>query len=85
MAVAAEPAPPGTRKDRIAMVCEHCIDDIIIALPRLGRDQCKAFLRGFNRPRLDFTDDFLDRLSLDSLQHLLRAACEQVRVSGHHH
>ena len=48
----------------------------------LDRDSCKAWLRSLQRPRTDFTDDFLDSLSLDRLRHVVAAAYYQARRSA---
>jgi len=44
-------------------------------LADLGRDDLKKRIRDFRgRFKLDFSDDYLDTLSLDRLRHLLLAA-----------
>ena len=48
----------------------------------MDRDHCKAALSGFEQPSLDFTDDFLNQISLDRLRHILMAACLQSRRVG---
>jgi hypothetical protein len=55
------------------------IDELIESVPKLDRDTCTAQLRRFRQPRLDFTDEYLDCLSLDRLRHVLLAACLQAR------
>ena len=63
------------------MTTKHPIESILGDIAGLDRQACKRHLRNFTRPRLDFTDEYLDSLSLDSLRHLLFAACEQARRS----
>ena len=57
------------------MDLEHLIEQI----PQLDRDACTVYLRRFRQPRLDFTDEYLDCLSLDRLRHVLLAACLQAK------
>ena len=41
----------------------------------LGRNELKRRIRGFRgRFRLDFSDDYLNRLTVDRLRHILLAA-----------
>ncbi|MCC7146313.1 MAG: hypothetical protein IT443_07695 [Phycisphaeraceae bacterium] len=55
------------------------IDKLIENVQKLDRQACIEHLRGFARPKLDFTEDFLSQLSLDRLRHVLMAACLQAR------
>lgn len=64
------------------MVFKHCVDDVLAELPQLDRQTCVQYLRAFDRPRLDFTDEFLHSLSVEKLRHLLNAACEQAKEAG---
>jgi len=44
-------------------------------LASLSRDQLKQRIRNFKGPfKLDFTDEYLDKLSTDRLRHILLAA-----------
>ena len=45
------------------------------SIAALSRNQLKRRIKGFRgRFRLDFTDDYLDNISLDRLRHILLAA-----------
>ncbi len=48
----------------------------------LDHASCKAALLGINRPHLDFTEDYLDRMSVDRLRHILVAAYLQATKSS---
>ena len=46
----------------------------IVAIATLSRDELKSQIKGFqNVLKLDFTDDYLDAISLDRLRHILLA------------
>ncbi len=50
-------------------------EQVAAALADLGRDDLKQRIKNFRgRFKLDFSDDYLDALSLDRLRHLLLAA-----------
>ena len=50
-------------------------EQMAATLADLGRDDLKKRIRDFRgRFKLDFSDDYLDTLSLDRLRHLLLAA-----------
>lgn len=50
-------------------------EQVAAALADLGRDDLKKRIKDFRgRFKLDFSDDYLDALSLDRLRHLLLAA-----------
>jgi len=50
-------------------------EQLATAIAALGRDELKKQIRDFRgRFRLDFSDDYLDSLSLERLQHILLAA-----------
>ena len=49
----------------------------------LDHASCKAALLDINKPRLDFTEDYLDRMSVDRLRHILVAAYLQATKSAH--
>ena len=61
---------------------EQQIEELIDTIHSLDRDRCKSELRRFEMVRLDFTDEFLEKLSLDRLRHVLLAACIQARTHG---
>ncbi len=50
------------------------IERLLQRIATLDRAQCIAELRGLPRPKLDFTDEYLDRQSIEGLRHLLLAA-----------
>ena len=54
------------------------LDHMIRSIQDLDSDRCKACLKSIKRPKLDFTDEFLDSLSLDRLHHILMAAFMQM-------
>ena len=50
-------------------------EKLATSLATLGRDELKKRIRNFRgRFRLDFSDDYLDSISLDRLRHILLAA-----------
>jgi hypothetical protein len=50
-------------------------DQIAASLTALGRDDLKKRIKDFRgRFKLDFSDDYLDALSLERLRHILLAA-----------
>ena len=55
------------------------IEAVIQTVAALDRDGCKTELRRIERPVLDFTDEYLDSLSIDRLRHVLMAAHLQSR------
>jgi hypothetical protein len=64
------------------MGTDQNIDQLLHTVQRLDRRTCIAQLRQFRQPKLDFTDEFLDALSLDRLRHIVMAACIQAKRSG---
>ena len=58
------------------------INELINAIHRLDRERCKAELLGFQRPKLDFTEEYLNQMSTEWLRHVLLAAYLQAR-KGH--
>jgi len=49
----------------------------------LGRDELKRRIRNFRgRFKLDFTDDYMDSLSVDRLRHILLAALINAKSPG---
>jgi hypothetical protein len=57
------------------MVARNSLDKMATSIATLDRDEVKNRLKHFKGPfRLDFTDDYLDKLSVDRLRHILLAA-----------
>ncbi|HEX9897993.1 MAG TPA: hypothetical protein VGC81_02140 [Candidatus Methylomirabilis sp.] len=54
-------------------------EEVLRSVQSFDRDACKTRLRSLDELSLDFTDDFLDSLTLDRLRHLLIAAWLQAR------
>ena len=53
------------------------------SIAALGRDELKKRIRNFRgRFRLDFTEDYLNNISVDRLRHILLAALINVRPHG---
>ena len=71
----------GTRQglEILIMPSEDALEQLLASVPTLDRDACKRELRQFPEPHLDFSDEYLDKLPLDYLRHLLLAACLQAR------
>ena len=57
-------------------------EDLIVGIQSFDRDRCIDQLRRLERPKTDFTDEFLQKQSLDQLRHILAAAFLQVRKIG---
>ena len=56
-------------------------EQMAASLTDLGRDDLKKRIKDFRgRFKLDFSDDYLDALSLDRLRHLLLAALINARA-----
>ena len=50
-------------------------DNLTVSVASLGKAQIKKKLKNFKkRPKLDFTEEYLNKLSLDKLRHILLAA-----------
>ena len=54
-------------------------EQMIETLAALDRESCVRRIRMMQRPRMDFTEDFLSSLSVERLRHILMAACLQAR------
>jgi hypothetical protein len=61
------------------MSTNESIDELIRDVQTMDRDGCMTQLRQIGRPRIDFTDEFLNSLSLDRLRHVVVAAFLQSR------
>jgi hypothetical protein len=58
-----------------AMAPRDYYDQTATSIATLGRNELKRQIRGFRgRFKLDFTEDYLDSLSVDRLRHILLAA-----------
>jgi hypothetical protein len=57
------------------MTPHDSIERLTVKIATLGRDEVKAQIKDFRGNfRLDFSDEYLDALSLDRLRHILLAA-----------
>lgn len=56
------------------MHSNRSVEDLIRQAQALDREGCKSALRRFRRPRLDFTEEYLDRQTLEQLRHIVLAA-----------
>lgn len=64
------------------MHLDGSLDDLFRHIASLDRRACVELLRGVRRPALDFTDEYLESLSLESLRHTVAAACLQARKAA---
>lgn len=55
------------------------VEELIARLSQLSRQECIEYLRRFQRPPLDFTEEYLAERSVEQLRHLLLAACLQAQ------
>ena len=71
------------KRDLIEFDCENPemlssraqIDQLVCTISQMGRKKVKSELLNFRgRFKLDFTDDYLESLSLERLRHILLAA-----------
>jgi hypothetical protein len=57
------------------MVARNSLDHLATSIATLDRSEVKQRLKNFKgRFRLDFTEEYLDKLSVDRLRHILLAA-----------
>ena len=57
------------------MASRKYLENTATSVAALGRAELKRRIRNFRgRFRLDFTDDYLNKLSIDRLRHILLAA-----------
>jgi hypothetical protein len=57
------------------MVARNSLDRIATSIATLGKDEVKSRIKHFKgRFRLDFSEEYLDKLSVDRLRHILLAA-----------
>ena len=53
----------------------HRLENLAASIASLGKNQVRAKLKGFKgKFKMDFTEDYLNKLSLDRLRHVLLAA-----------
>ncbi|MEN6427073.1 MAG: hypothetical protein ABFE13_17095 [Phycisphaerales bacterium] len=56
-------------------------EQLVVSIAALGRDELKTRIKDFRgRFKLDFSDPYLDSLSLDRLRHILLAALINARA-----
>jgi len=62
------------------MSTRSCFEIEATSIAALGRNELKSRIRNFRgRFKLDFTEDYLNRLSVDRLRHILLAALINAR------
>jgi hypothetical protein len=55
----------------------------VTSVAALGRDELKRRIRDFRgRFKLDFTEDYLNKISVDRLRHILLAALINVKTNN---
>ena len=64
------------------MRLDRPINQLLVQVYEMDRDTCMASLRSIERPRLDFTDEFLAGVSTEQLKHILAAACIQAHKAA---
>ena len=66
-----------------AMTSRKYFEQTATSIAALGRDELKRRIRSFRgRFKLDFTEDYLNALSVDRLRHILLAAL--INAKPHH-
>ena len=64
----------------VSMAARKYFERETTSIAALGRDELKRRIRNFKgRFKLDFTEDYLDNLSVDRLRHILLAALINAR------
>ncbi len=64
-----------------AVYAPRQFEKMTTSIAALGREELKKRIRNFRgRFRLDFSEDYLDSLSLDRLRHILLAALMSARA-----
>lgn len=62
------------------MTSREYLEEATTSIATLGRDELKNRIKNFRgRFKLDFTDDYLNNLSVDRLRHILLAALINTR------
>ena len=65
------------------MVSKNYFERVTTSIADLGSDELKTRIKNFKgRFRLDFTEDYLNNLSVDRLRHILLAAL--INAKSHH-
>ena len=63
------------------MASREYFEQTATSIAALGRNELKRRIRGFRgRFKLDFTEDYLNNLSVDRLRHILLAALINARA-----
>jgi hypothetical protein len=52
----------------------NCLEEAIATIAELDRDGCKHYLKHLDRRWADFTDEYLDAMSVERLRHVTLAA-----------
>ncbi len=58
------------------------VDRLITDVFQFDHARCKAELARISRPKLDFTEEYLDTMSVERLRHVLVAAYLQAQRSA---
>ncbi len=59
------------------------VEKQVTSVAALGRDELKRRIRNFRgRFKLDFTEDYLNKISVDRLRHILLAALINVKTNN---
>jgi hypothetical protein len=62
------------------MASKQYLEQAATSIASLGRNELKRRIRSFRgRFRLDFTEDYLNKISIDRLRHILLAALINAR------
>ena len=70
-------------KVRVMATTRKYFEQTVTSIAALGRDELKRRIRNFKgRFKLDFTEDYLNNLSVDRLRHILLAAL--INTKPHH-
>jgi hypothetical protein len=57
------------------MSSQRSLEEVAVSISSLGKTEVKRRIKNFRgRFKLDFTDEYLDSLSIDRLRHILLAA-----------
>ena len=68
-------------QEATAVSSSRQFEQMATSLAALGRDELKRRIKNFRgRFKLDFSDEYLDALSLDRLRHILLAALINART-----
>lgn len=62
------------------MQFDASIETLAVHIHALTREGCLDELARIERPRLDFTPEFLGAMTTDQLKHVLMAACLRARM-----